>query len=407
MTVTLPKTTKGELLELETRCRAKAEAAHCAAERLQRIREGNDIPNEHSAIDPETVAWAERLTDTFYWLKSSESAERADLSLLNNVGGCFESIAEALALVGQQLDQKSGKPRGLERLLPLVCEAQSALRSAFQRLGDNADPDQMEVFEWVKTTAARHHIYIKRFMRADDLADPTHWPELIARIESTAESGRPSPQLRSQIERLREQVDHIQAREDDAGQDWRAVVKTVDEIIAEGVPASNREIRALLLPVIDDLPESDNWPDGFRRVLKEIDRFLGTRPPPKAPLVSDQTSAEVKEAARLLNGRSVLLIGGKRRREAQHSLKNSLGLADLVWLETKEHQAIGAFEPLIARPNIAIVLLAIRWSSHAFGDVMHLCDRHKKPLVRLPGGYNPNQVAAQILAQCSGQLENR
>ena len=32
------------------------------------------------------------------------------------------------------------------------------------------------------------------------------------------------------------------------------------------------------------------------------------------------------------------------------------------------------------------------------------CEAHGKPLVRLPAGYNPNQVAAQVLAQCSNQL---
>jgi len=36
--------------------------------------------------------------------------------------------------------------------------------------------------------------------------------------------------------------------------------------------------------------------------------------------------------------------------------------------------------------------------------VKGFCKRYGKALVRLPGGYNPNQVAAQILAQCSGQL---
>jgi hypothetical protein len=59
---------------------------------------------------------------------------------------------------------------------------------------------------------------------------------------------------------------------------------------------------------------------------------------------------------------------------------------------------------MVARPDVALVLLAIRWSSHAFGEVRHLCDRHDKALVRLPAGYSPNQVAAQILAQCSEQL---
>ena len=44
-----------------------------------------------------------------------------------------------------------------------------------------------------------------------------------------------------------------------------------------------------------------------------------------------------------------MLIGGSRRREAQESLKRALELNDLVWIETKEHQAVDAFEPLIAR----------------------------------------------------------
>ena len=45
--------------------------------------------------------------------------------------------------------------------------------------------------------------------------------------------------------------------------------------------------------------------------------------------------------------------------------------------------------------------------THDMSAVKQFCDRHGKPLVRLPAGYNPNQVAAQILAQCSGQLAER
>ena len=187
---------------------------------------------------------------------------------------------------------------------------------------------------------------------------------------------------------------------------WRSST-LVDEIVSAGVPPSNRELRELLLPLIDELPERDELPDGFRLVLREIDRFLGTRSTPTMSSVLHDASAEVKEAARLLAGRSIVLIGGNRRREAQESLRNALGLRDLVWIETKEHQAVNGFEPLIARTDVALVLLAIRWSSHAFGDVKQLCDRHGKPLVRLPGGYSPNQVAAQILSQCSGQLGER
>jgi len=112
----------------------------------------------------------------------------------------------------------------------------------------------------------------------------------------------------------------------------------------------------------------------------------------------------VKKVARLLGGKSIVLIGGLRRRDSQDALRRAFGLSSLFWIETREHQSIESFKPIIARPEVAMVLLAIRWSSHGFGEIRHCCDRYGKPLVRLPGGYSPNQVAAQILAQSSEQL---
>ena len=113
---------------------------------------------------------------------------------------------------------------------------------------------------------------------------------------------------------------------------------------------------------------------------------------------------EVLEIAHLLQGRSMVLIGGDRRPGSCQALKNAFNLRDLTWIETREHESISSFESHIARPDVAVVVLAIRWSSHSFGEIREFCERHGKPLVRLPGGYNPNQVAAQIMSQCSERL---
>jgi hypothetical protein len=351
------------------------------------------------------VAWDSGLVDSFFWSEATNNAPSVDFALIDNVGGCFEAVTEALALVRAMLDEHPGKPKGLERSLPLVAEAQSGLRAAFQRLGAAADPDQLEVFEWLKVTAARHHVYIKRFMRADEVADPAGWYGLLARIESAAGAGKHSRLPESQVERIQNCLKRVQGGMANDN-DWLALINLVDLIVGEGVPPSNREIRELLLPVIDELPERNDYPAGFQLVLREIDRFLATRSAPTRTSITHEPSVRVQEAARLLGGKSIVLIGGNRRREAQESLRHALGLKDLVWIETKEHQAVDAFEPLIARADVAVVLLAIRWSSHAFGDVKQICDRHGKLLVRLPGGYNPNQVAAQILSQSSAQLSS-
>jgi hypothetical protein len=400
-----PPTKYDDLAAIETRCRRKSEAARWAAERLRRAREGYDVDVVSAGMATEMVEWADRLTDCFYWLQSSAGSQPADLSLVDNVGGCFEAVADAFVLVRVMLEEHPGNQSVLERSLPFVAEAQSGLRAAFQQLGAADDPDQCEVFEWLKVTAARHHVYIKRFMRADEQADPAAWYDLLARIESAGASGKQSRIPDSQVERIRNCLKHVQQGEGH-DEDWLALITVVDEIVGAGVRPSNRELRELLLPVVDELPAWGEFPEGFRLVLREIDRYLAIRSAPTKSAVSHEPSTEVKEAARLLNGKSLVLIGGNRRREAQESLRRALALKDLIWIETKEHQAVDAFEPLIARADVALVLLAIRWSSHAFGDVKQLCDRHGKLLVRLPGGYNPNQVAAQVLSQTSAQLSS-
>ena len=100
----------------------------------------------------------------------------------------------------------------------------------------------------------------------------------------------------------------------------------------------------------------------------------------------------------------VIEVGGEPRPEAKRSLEKALQLEELLWVTSSKHQSIETFEPVIARPDVALVLLAIRWSSHPFGDVRNFCEQYGKPLVRLPAGYNANQVAAQVLAQASSQL---
>jgi hypothetical protein len=383
---------------IEGRCRRKAEAARLAASRLRQ----EVPPGETAPDDPEAATWADRFTDCYYWRNKPDTSQPAGVAPLDDVGGCFEAVAEALALL---TGRGQGRRVAVERALPLMAEAQSALRRALQRLQAPDDPDQLAAYGFVRESAARHRVYLKRYMRADDLADPARWPDLLARIDAL---GGGDPQARRHcplLEKVRRLVSAV--REGHGGEaDWQAVIESVDAAVGAGLPPSNREVRDLLLPVIENLPERDDLPQGFRLVLRETDRFLAARtsqPAPGEP-ASQQPTAEVKDARRLLAGRSAVLIGGACRPDAHKALESALGLKELIWVETKEHQSVETFEPAVAGAGVAVVLLAIRWSSHAFGDVKRFCDRHGKPLVRLPGGYGPNQVAAQILAQCSDRL---
>src|SRR5262249_26376689 len=150
--------------------------------------------------------------------------------------------------------------------------------------------------------------YLNRFMRADDVASPAGWPELLLRIETITQSGQLSRQQAANLELIKDPLATIQAGEG-AEKDWQTIIRIVDALVEGGVPASNREIRSALLPAIESLPEradpSSDFPAGFRRVLQEIDRFLARRSSINTPAVSHAPAAETEEAARLLRGRSV------------------------------------------------------------------------------------------------------
>lgn len=389
--------------ELETivaHCRSKAEAARWAAERQRRIREGYGWTDEDAPNDPAVVEWAERLTDAFYWANAADSAAPPDLATLDQVGGCFETVAEALDFVKEEQDRH----RGLERALKLLAEAQSSLRRSLRNLRAPDDSDQLAVYEWLRVTAARNRIFLKRFMRVDDLADPADWPNLLARIETAAGNRPQFERQRAMLDELRVRVGQTREQGQIRTVEWPSVIRGVEDILQAGVPPSNPELRELLLPVIDEVPDQEELPRGFRLVARELDRYLATRHRALGPAESPVATDKVLQAARLLSGRSVVLIGGVRRPDAQKLLADALSLKDVVWVETKEHQSIKRFESMIARADVALVLLAIRWSSHGFGDVKQFCDQYAKLLVRLPGGYSPNQVAAQIVTQAGEQL---
>jgi hypothetical protein len=113
--------------------------------------------------------------------------------------------------------------------------------------------------------------------------------------------------------------------------------------------------------------------------------------------------AEVLQVRSLLRDQTVVLIGGERRQAAANALCTAFELRELIWIEGHD-QTYTDFEPQDARGEVAVVLLAIRWSRHGFGEVKEFCDRYNKPFVRLLGGYNPNQVAHTILNQIGQRL---
>ena len=391
-------TADSDLQLIEARCRLKADGARWAAARQRGLRDGADFYTEIEPRDREIISKAKALEDCFMWMNHSSAPIPGDLHLWEDVAGCFEAAAMAVALL-RQVIENGEKYRGfLEKTVDLTAEAQSALRMAVDMVDGKGDSDQNRMFHWLRQAATEEQIFISRFMRLDDPADPTQWNDLqerIGQLDSEIEEIR--QQDKQRVKLLKKAQYHARIIGDGKGTeaDWKKVIDAVSTLVNEGMPPSNTDLRDMLVPIVDDIPEVDIL-DGFQRVLGEVDRYLATQMPPTQQIVRE-TSGEVQKVAELYKGKTMALIGGDRRPHAYEALKSAFGLKELIWIATRDHESTDIFVPYIARPDVDVVLLAIRWSSHSYGNVKELCDRHGKEFYRLPAGYNPNQVAHQIL----------
>lgn len=397
-----------ELATIEKRCRLKAEGMRWSAERQRRIGNGVSYRNEIEPIDGDLIARAKLLPNCFLWMSHANGPPPRDADAWEDAAGCFDTLADAAALTKESAEERDQYPDLFESSLDLLAEAQSAVRVAVAAVDGQEDSDQKEAYGWLRAVAAHQQIFIQRYMRSTDVADSTTWEALAERIEAVdteLQEKKQQQKLRQRgLKRIAYVVKQIRTGlEAERDHQWRTLVATVDDLVANGLPPSHRELRDHILPVIDDWPDELETSQAMDQVLREIDRFLASQPEADSDDTTDgKRTVEVDKVAAALKEKTVVLIGGERRPHAEAALRDAFGLERLHWISTREHEAPDQFEPHVAKNGVAVVLLAIRWSSHSYGDVKAFCDKHGKHFVRLKAGYNPNQVAVHILDQCPG-----
>lgn len=175
-------TTGTELSLTEQRCRVKAEACQWAAKRIRLRQEGADFRTEIAPADREIINKANAVKCGL-WMCRSSAPTPPDVSLYEVVAQCFEVLGATIGLGQIVASELSDKRPLVEEALYLVAEAQSALRAAIQRIDGPTDPDQISAYMWVRQVAMDHRIFIERFMRSDDPADPVNSADLLARVQ--------------------------------------------------------------------------------------------------------------------------------------------------------------------------------------------------------------------------------
>lgn len=389
------------LVTIKARIEIKQEAIKLAVERAEARLRGENVHSTGQWFY-NVISKAKTLPNCYLWM-CQPLHDTVNPQTWRQTGICFHVLSKALSLAEEVQRMNTGNSV-LERMLHLLAEAQSAVRTACRKFNFE-DADQLDVYLTLLSWSAAEQLYIGRFMKAEDHADPSQSQDLMSRIDNLAQEVaaiHAEKQARLKLlGKIRYEVKMLANDPMQTQERWAKIISSVDALISNGLPASNADLRSILIDHLDDLPEDCELPEGFKRFMSAVDTHLANVQPEKASRAEDISTPEVQKVAAHLKDAEIVIIGGDCRNESKRSLIRAFGLSDLNWIETRPHETTSQFESAIARNGVKLVLLAIRWSSHSYGDVKSDCDRYGKTLVRLPRGYGVNQVAAEICKQCT------
>lgn len=314
---------------------------------------------------------------------------------------CYSVTADAILLL---LDIRNSNPTAglkLKECIDLLAEAQSQVRSVVESLGLQKDEDQCGLFMMLRSFSREQRVYLPQL--SNSKANVTN--DEVDELQNKIINARIPLDSQRQINIKLKQLQGLISAKPENEKHWLLIAGQVARLISTGVMPSNKELRNLLLPVFEEIPALDTYPKEFGQVINSIDSYLATRPDvDEANISQEPPIQQVTSVRKLLEGRKVVLIGGSERKSPKRKLEEAFGLDELTWISTTSHTPVKHFEPYIHKKDVAIALLAIKFSSYRFKEVKVDCDKANVLLVRLPSGYGINQVALQILEQCGDRL---
>jgi hypothetical protein len=400
--------------EIAPRVRVKAEASRWAVARRELESGSESEALSTTTRNRELVKRARKLGCRELWMLSRD-IDMPDSAGLHMLAACYDNLGHALE-IAQELDHEQWEDREVVgEVLTVVAESQSAVRSLLKAQRLPEDSDQNDTYFWLSDRTFTLRYFLPRFMTTDTPADPTQWEELGTRLAALRErlSGERARRraerdargrLSYHVKRILNSYDGGHTSEL-AIDDWRKVFAALEELLELGVKPSEIQLREELLPLVEARPLELDVPTCWDRVVDEIDRAIALKELDESAKNGNRPLRErtlaVARVAEHLRGKRVVMVGGANRPLSRQALIDAFELADLDWITSREHSSNENFRASIARDETVLVLLLIRWSSHSYGGLKQMSEEYGKRFVNLPRGYNPAQVAEEILKQVS------
>lgn len=417
----LERTARARSIDLgliATRCRLKAIACRHQIVRQNQERESPEELASRQVMN-EQIAHAKTMPDCFLWMYFRKGSGNTD-EQLEQIARCYEAMASAAELSSAMSPiEEWSDPDEVHEALQLLSTTCSALRVVLEVSWlTQPDIDQDQTHLWLRLVTAEHRFHVRRHMQLGDPADPdTDAPAARDRAMAMLTDILERKGRTEQAERLfKKALYHAQKIADVSSSPFvqdppthdcvklNETVRAIADLRPDGLAAFARQIVRLAPPSVfpAEHPAHDLLIEAAAKLESATRQSADNTP--EEPRTRNW-SQDVHRVRELLRGGQIVMVGGEPRREAIDRMIDAFELESVSWPELSEH---GTAEPMrapIFSPNTKLVAVLIKLTGHEHAErAREFARLAEKPLVHMPAGYNPEQIASEVLNQASGQL---
>lgn len=391
------------------RCGLKAEACRLCVERAEAGDDEARDPEFRARVD-DLLRRRVQLDNAFLWMLIPERPQ-PDADAMRQIASCYEAHRAACEVAAASNTTTSGySTQEMESAYQLLAEANSALRVAIDGTWlTQPDRDQDDAHHWLRERTFTQHIYVPRFMKLDDPADPRRAGTLLGEIRALAERVTEREQNGRRIDSSLNTLRYHARKQGGDGRfephDAKRINESADTLLSLGIdPGDARLIQLKHLVNLDAFPNNEPPCEALRRIAAGwIDREADA----PAPADSEpKWSERVLDVRRRLRGGRIVIVGGTDQYPDQRRrIEEAFEPAALEWAELSEHGSGARMRPLIARDDTRLVLLLVPLAGHLHSEEARAeAKKRNVPCVLVRAGYHPEQLAVQILEQAGDRL---
>ncbi|MEZ6126093.1 MAG: hypothetical protein R3C49_23440 [Planctomycetaceae bacterium] len=327
-----------------------------------------------------------------------------------------------LALLKRRESGPNDCRHDIEQTVLLMAEAQAAVRSEAE-MRDTAPPEeQTAIFYWLRNFVSRdaEKILVPRGMRETDVVLPEEFPGLQAKIRQHCRPQENERRLQNLSAAIRSLIRACESQESDTAatvedSQLRKLAETVETCLKNGVLYSDKSMREQLEQAYDCLPELDEaremgLSDSFLKVLENLYAVIDERQRREDEEANRKTqrqpSQTVREVAKLLKDRVVVLVCGIEKPNRGRVIQEQLGLKELRWMSATDTSRVAEGFPQLVGSSVVILITGHMGHKHtAFREVCKdrgiLCVQTKKAQ-----GYGVETLAKVIMDQAGDRLKD-